>query len=305
MAISNFNGYLTGLIHKKALKKQFLFRKVELISLGIEDPLGENHFKKAKGLIHRYPDRVVLTVTNKCFAYCRFCFRKNNWIKFEGFDLEKAIEYLEKNSQVKEVIISGGDPFFLGDLELENILENLKRINHIKFIRLGTRTLTVFPERIREKTIEMLKKYLPIWMVIHINHPQEITKEFKKTASMLIDTGIPLLSQTVLLKGINDNHIVLKELLCKLVENRIKPYYLFGCDLALGNEKFRVSIAKTMAIIRKLRGHVSGICMPTFAFDLPKGGGKVVLEPNSLLRKDMNIYTFRNFEGREFTYNDV
>lgn len=305
MEFANFNVYLTGLIHKNSFKKQFVFNLTELIRSGVQDPLDEGEYTKAKGLIHRYPDRVVLTVTNRCFAYCRFCFRKNNWKNFSGFELDGAINYLKNKKYVREVLISGGDPFTLSDKQIEDILSQLSNLNNIEVIRIGTRVLTSNPKRIKKNTVDTLKKYRLIWLAIHINHPDEITKEFKKSVDLIVNSGIPIVSQTVLLKGINDDHRILKNLFCTLVKLRIKPYYLFGCDQALGNEKFRVTIEKSLDIMRKLRGNISGLCMPVYAFDLPNGGGKIVLEPQNILEVEKNIYKIKNFEGKEFIYNDV
>ena len=299
------NHHLIGLIHKSSFKKQFIFKKTELIPCGFKDPLNEDKFKKTKGLIYRYPDRVVLTTTNRCFAYCRFCFRKNNWEHFEGFSLKEAIKYIEKNKQIREVLISGGDPLTLENGELEKILNNLREIKHIEVIRIGTRALTSNPKRINRETVNLFSRYKPLWIAIHINHPDEITKEFRESARLIVSSGIPVISQTVLLKGINDNTGTLKKLFCELVKNSIKPYYLFGCDAAFGNGKFRVPTDKALELIKKLRGWISGICMPTFTFDLQKGGGKVVLEPNCLVKREKNRLLFKNFEGKEFWYEDI
>ncbi|AEA33076.1 KamA family radical SAM protein [Hippea maritima] len=299
------NNYLCGIIHKKGIKSQFCFSKGELFLNGNKDPLGEKKHSKAKGLIHRYTDRVVLTVTNKCFAYCRFCFRKNNWQSFEGFSLEESVNYLKKTKNVREVLISGGDPFFLSNKKLAEILTAIRSIKHISTIRIGSRVLSSLPIRIDNQTAEMLKLFKPIWIAAHINHPDEITDEFKKSARLLLDSGIPIVSQTVLLKNINDNETTLKKLFCSLVDIGIKPYYLFGCDQAVGNGIFRVSIDKALSLMEKLRGKISGLCMPTFSFDLPSGYGKVTLEPNRIIKRNGNIFTFKNFEGKEINYTDV
>ncbi len=305
MSIANINPYLVGILHKKGIKKQFIFNKQELHSVGTFDPLGEKKIMVAVGLLHRYPDRAVLLATNRCFAYCRFCFRKYNLKNYNKPDLNGIIKYLSSNKQIREIIISGGDPFTLTDTELQNILSAIKQIKHVQVIRVGTRVLSVYPERISNKTVEMLKKYKPIWLAIHVNHPDEITDEFARSAGLIINSGIPITSQTVLLKGINDDPIVLKRLFCNLVKLMIKPYYLFGCDNAKGNDKFRVSIEQALNIMKKLRGDISGLCLPTFAFDLPNGGGKVVLEPNNIVNKKENVYRIENFEGKVFTYEDV
>ena len=305
MEFVKFNTYLTGLIHKNSFKKQFVFNLTELVRSGVQDPLDEEKHIKTKGLIHRYPDRVVLTVTNRCFAYCRFCFRKNNWKNFSGFELDGAINYLKNKKHVREVLISGGDPFTLSDKQIDDILFQLSNLNNIEVIRIGTRVFTSNPKRIKKETVDILKKHKSLWLAIHINHPDEITKEFKKAVDLIANSGIPIVSQTVLLKGINDDHRILKKLFYTLVKLRIKPYYLFGCDQALGNEKFRVPIEKSLDITRKLRGNISGLCMPFYAFDLPNGGGKIILEPQNILERKKNIYRIKNFEGKEFVYNDI
>ncbi len=299
------SAYLTSILHKKGIKMQFIGSMNEIESEKYNDPLCEAKFSKVPGLIHRYPDRVVLTVTNRCFGYCKFCFRKKNWFNFEGFDLNAAVEYIKIHSGVREVLISGGDPLFLGNRQLEGILVSLRAINHLELIRIGTRVFSSNPARINERTAKMLKKYKPVWIAAHINHPDEITKEFEDAVQTVIECGIPIVSQTVLLKDINDDANLLKKLFCRLVYLGIKPYYLFGCDDATGNRRFRVSIKKALSIMEQLRGNVSGLCIPTFAFDLPDGGGKVVLEPQKLVKKDGNRYAFINFEGKEYNYEDV
>jgi lysine 2,3-aminomutase len=299
------SSYILSIFEKSGIKKQFISSTREYNECGDIDPLCEKHFSKKQGLIHRYPDRVVLTVTNRCFAYCKFCFRKKNWQKFEGFDLEGSIDYIKKHKRIREVLISGGDPFYLRDGDLENILSKLRSIEHIKFIRIGTRVLSSNPMRINHNTVKILSRYKPLWIAAHINHPDEITKEFKTSARLFVDAGIPVVSQSVLLKNINDNTDLLEKMFCLLVEIGIKPYYLFGCDQAFGNEKFRVSIHSALNIMKQLRGKISGLCMPNFAFDLPDGGGKVVVEPNRLLKKKGNIYTFENFEDKRYDYVDV
>ncbi len=305
MANVKLNGYLASIIHKEGIKKQFKFETKLLKQNGTEDPLNEKRFTKAKGLIHRYPDRVVLTITNRCFAYCNFCFRKHNWDRFDGFDLNEAEDYIRNHPSIREVLISGGDPLTLPNSELEKILKTFRDIPNIKIIRIGSRVLTAFPQRIDKRLIDILKKYLPLWLAIHINHPDEITELFKTKARALIESGISIVSQTVLLKGINDNSHTLEKLFCKLVEIGIKPYYLFGCDQAQANEDYRVSIDKALKIIENLRFRISGLCMPVYAFDLPEGGGKVVLEPDRIIKRVKNRYIFRNFEGREIHYEDV
>ncbi len=301
----NLNPYIASIIHKKGIHKQFVGSLNEFENKGYEDPLCEYRFEQTRGLIHRYPDRVVLVVTNRCFAYCRFCFRKNNWMKFGGFDLSGAINYLKEHTRIREVIISGGDPFTLNNKQLNNIVSSVVSVKHINTIRIGTRVLSSFPERISLDSVNLLNKYKIIWIAAHINHPDEITDNFIKAASLLIDNGIPVVSQTVLLSGINDDVHILKKLFCSLVSLRIKPYYLFGLDQAIGNSHLRVSIDKALSIMDALRGRISGLCIPSFSFDLTDGGGKVVLEPNRIMDRQKNIYKIRNFENREYKYVDI
>ncbi len=299
------NGYLASLIHKRGISSQFVLSFEDFYKNGFNDPLSEENFTKKKGLIHRYPDRVVLTVTNRCFAYCRFCFRKKNWQDFEGFDLDGAVEYIDRHKTIREVLISGGDPLTLSDEGLKRILSKLNSIKHIRFLRIGTRVFSSNPSKINKNFTDMLKNYKPIWIAAHINHPDEITNDFKKAVSCVLNAGIPVISQSVLLKGINDNVKILEKLFCKLVEVGVKPYYLFGCDYALANGVFRVPIEQALDIMNRLRGKISGLCVPTFAFDLQEGGGKVVIEPDRIVKRKGRVYIIRNFEGKEFEYIDV
>lgn len=303
--VAFFNKYLMSIIHKEGLKKQFIFNLKEYDTTGFNDPLDENMHSPSKGLIHRYPDRVLLTITNRCFAYCRFCFRKKNWSHFSGFDLSGAVEYISAHKEIREVLLSGGDPFTLNIKHLELILKSIRNIKHVEIIRIGTRVLTSNPMKITYHQVDMLKNYKPIWIAAHINHPDEITPEFTDAAEKIVNAGIPILSQTVLLNNINDDKTILKTLFCKLAEMGIKPYYLFGCDQAVGNKHFRVSIDKALEIMRSLRCNISGICMPVFTFDLLNGGGKVVLEPEKIVSRKNKKYILENFEGREYVYEDV
>lgn len=295
--------YLLSLFQSESVTKQFVETK-NADNTGLADPLFEKKFTKSKGLIHRYPDRALIVVTNKCFANCRFCFRKGNWKAFGGFYLKKAIEYLKAHEEIKEVLISGGDPLVFEDKSLIHLVKAIKSINHIDILRIATRTLSVLPYRITDELLKALKPYKPIWFSIHINHKDEITKDFIEASEKIIDSGFPIVSQTVLLRGINDDANVLKELFCTLVKLRIKPYYLFGCDRALGNERFRVKITEALNIIGQLRNNISGLCMPFFALDVDDGG-KVVLEPNRIVSKEGSFYTFKNFEGKEYVYEDA
>lgn len=295
--------YLLSLFQSDKIAKQFA-ETIGSDSAGLEDPLFEKRFTKSKGLIHRYPDRVLFVVTNKCFANCRFCFRKNNWHKYDGFNLKRAIEYLNNHKEIREVLISGGDPLVFEDKSLEAILKAIKSVKHISLIRIATRALSVLPYRITNSFLETIKPYKPIWFSIHINHIDEITKDFIEASSKIIDSGFPIVSQTVLLRDINNDAQTLKELFCKLVELRIKPYYLFGCDRAVGNERFRVKIEEALRIVESLRNNISGLCMPFFAFDV-EDGGKIVIEPNRIVSKQGTTYKLKNFEGKEYIYEDA
>ncbi len=300
------NEYLLSLIHRKGLTDQFVSSFCEFRSDGERDPLHEELFLKSKGLVHRYPDRVVLVVTNRCFAYCRFCFRKRNWEDFDGFDLEGALEYITSKREIREVLISGGDPLTLTDERLIDIVEKLRRIDHIELIRIGTRVFTVYPLRVNKSLIDGLKPYKPVWIAMHVNHPDEITAEFEEAVSLFVDNGFPVVSQTVLLRRINDDVGILKRLFCRLVRMGVKPYYLFGCDPATGNAHFRVELERAISIMSSLRGFVSGLCVPAFAFDLPDGGGKIVLEPSLPLKEASDgVYRFKNFEGDEYEYREI
>ena len=303
--VTFFNKYLMSVVHKEGLEKQFIFNLKECNTTGFNDPLNEDVYSPSKGLIHRYPDRVLLTITNRCFAYCRFCFRKKNWSHFPGFDLSGAVKYISDHKEIREVLISGGDPFTLSIKHLESILKNIRNIKHIEVIRIGTRVLTSNPIIVTHDYVDIIKNYKPIWIVAHINHPDEITPEFADAAEKIVNSGIPILSQTVLLNGINNDKKTLKRLFCKLAGMGIKPYYLFGCDQAVGNRHFRVSIDEALEIMRSLRCNISGICMPAFAFDLPNGGGKVVLEPETIVSRQNGRYILKNFEGRRYIYEDV
>ncbi len=297
--------HLISISYREGIRKQFVFDFDELRDSGSDDPLNEASFSPTRGLVRRYPDRVVLTITSRCFAYCRFCFRKRNWNRFEGFDLNAAVRYISSNREIREVLISGGDPLTLENRSLDRILSALKKIEHLRFFRLGTRAPTAFPERVDAGLIATLKPYKPVWIAIHVNHPDEITGGFKKAVGLFVDNGFPVISQTVLLRSINDDSYTLKKLFCGLVELGVKPYYLLGCDPAKGNEQFRVPLKKALGLMSDLRGHVSGLCVPTFAFDLPGGGGKVVVEPNSMRElKENGVYIFENFEGDLYEYEE-
>jgi len=272
------------------------------------DPLNEDGDSPIKGLVHRYPDRVLLLVTDQCGMYCRHCTRR----RFAGqkdrhlpmSEIEKGIEYIKKHKEIRDVIISGGDPLMMPTMRVETILAKLRKISHVEIIRIGTRTPVVLPQRIDEKLIEMLKKYQPIWINTHFNHPNEITPESSMACTKLADAGFPLGNQSVLLRGINDCVHVMKTLVRGLLKIRVRPYYIYQCDLARGIEHFRTPVSTGIEIIEGLRGHTSGLAVPTFVIDAPGGGGKIPIMPNYALSSSHNKIVLRNYKGDTYTYEE-
>jgi len=270
------------------------------------DPCGEDKTSPVPGLVHRYPDRVLLLVTEQCAAYCRHCTRRRmvgeNSSYLTPQYLEKAYDYIRSNKKVRDVLISGGDPLMLSDEKLEEIIKNIRNIPHVEFLRIGTRIPVTLPMRITPQLISMLKKYSPIWMSLHFNHPKEITKRCKVACDMLADAGIPLGSQTVLLRGINDRPYIMKKLMHELLKIRVRPYYIYQCDLARGTSHFRTPISVGINIMEKLRGHTTGYAVPTYVVDAPGGGGKIPIAPNYVISQAKGQYILRNYEGKIFTY---
>ncbi len=273
-----------------------------------EDPLHEDVDSPTPGLTHRYPDRALILVTDQCSMYCRHCTRR----RFAGQNdsavpmdqIEKSIEYIRNTPQVRDVLLSGGDALLMSDERLEQIISKLREIPHVEIIRLGSRTPVVLPQRITENFVNMLKKYHPIWLNTHFNHSNEITPESKRACEMMADAGIPLGNQSVLLRGINDcTHVMLK-LVNDLVKIRVRPYYIYQCDLSLGLSHFRTPVSKGIEIIEGLRGHTSGYCVPTFVVDAPGGGGKTPVMPNYVISQSHNKVILRNFEGVITTYDE-
>lgn len=274
----------------------------------LSDPLHEDTDSPVKGLTHRYPDRVLLLVTDQCSMYCRHCTRRriagqtDQPLPIEHF--KKALAYIRATPQIRDVLISGGDPFTLSDDRLEYILTNLRAIPHVEIIRIGTRTPVVLPMRITDNLVQMLRKYQPIWINTHFNHPQEITLESKAALARLADGGIPLGNQSVLLRGINDCPNIMKKLVHELVMNRVRPYYIYQCDLSKGIEHFRTSVSKGIEIIENLRGHTSGYAVPTYVIDAPGGGGKIPVSPQYLISMGANKVILRNYEGVICVYDE-
>jgi lysine 2,3-aminomutase len=269
------------------------------------DPLNEEGDMPVPELVHRYPDRVLLMLNNQCPIICRFCTRKRK-IGFPGIvtreTLRQGIEYIRNHPEVRDVIMSGGDPLLVPDNELERILSELRSIPHLDIIRIGTRVPGTLPERVTEKLCAMLKKFHPLYANLHFNHPAEITPEVEKACNLLADTGIPLGSQTVLLKGINDDPKVMRELVHKLLKIRVKPYYIYQADITAGATHFRTAVEKGLEIIRDLMGNTSGMAVPYFVIDAPGGGGKIRLLPNSVIEHNEREVIVKNYEGKIFRY---
>jgi lysine 2,3-aminomutase len=274
------------------------------------DPLGEEHDSPLPNLIHRYPDRVLLLVTGFCSTYCRYCTRSrvvahDQDYHFGKIHLDRAFEYIAANKEIRDVLISGGDPFTMEDSAIEYILSRLRKIKHVEFIRIGTKVPVVLPQRITQTFVNILKKYHPLWLSIHFTHPSEITPEVKEACERLADAGIPLGSQTVLLKDINDNPETMKALMHKLLKIRVRPYYLYQCDPICGSSHFRTTIEKGIDIIRNLRGFTTGYAVPTFVVDAPGGGGKIPLLPDYFAGKEGDCVLLRNYENKIFRYPDA
>jgi lysine 2,3-aminomutase len=274
----------------------------------LDDPLHEDTDSPVPGLTHRYPDRVLFLITDMCSMYCRHCTRR----RFAGQkddesplnNIDKAIEYIRNTPVVRDVLLSGGDCLLVSDERLEYIIKKLREIPHVEVIRLGTRTPVVLPQRITPKLVEMLKKYHPIWLNMHFNHSKEVTPEAEKACELLANAGIPLGNQSVLLRGINDCVHVMKKLMHDLVKMRVRPYYIYQCDLSAGIEHFRTPVSKGIEIIEGLRGHTSGYAVPTFVVDAPGGGGKIPVMPNYLISQSPDKVILRNYEGVITTYTE-
>lgn len=272
------------------------------------DPCAEDENSPVHGLVHRYPDRVLLLVTDKCAVYCRYCTRRRLVGSSEkcitGGELDEAIAYIQSTKKIRDVLISGGDPLLLEDEHLEEILAKVRRIPHVEMIRIGSRVPVTLPQRINSSLTNMLKKYHPLWLSIHFTHPKEITKEVRRSCGMLAEAGIPLGSQTVLLRGINDKPHIMKRLMHELLKIRVRPYYIYQCDLAMGTEHFRTPIAVGINIIEKLRGHTTGYAVPSFVIDAPGGGGKIPVGPTYLISQDRGKMVLRNYQGKVFEYQE-
>lgn len=273
------------------------------------DPLGEDSHSPVPGLVHRYPDRVLLLVTNFCSVYCRYCTRARmvgsvGERSVKKGDIELALDYIESTPVIRDVLISGGDPLSLDDDRLEYVLRRLSKIKHVEFVRIGSKQPVVQPMRITPELTRLLKRYHPLWMSLHFTHPDELTPEVAEACARLADAGIPLGSQTVLLKGVNDDLETLKQLVHGLLRNRVKPYYLYQCDPISGSAHFRTPVSKGVELIRGLRGHTTGYAVPTFVVDAPQGGGKIPLAPDYVEGYDGDDLLLRSFDGDTYRYPD-
>ncbi|WP_126993089.1 lysine 2,3-aminomutase [Thermosipho globiformans] len=283
-------------------------KELEVKPWDMVDPLHEDEDSPVPGLTHRYPDRVLLLVTDMCAMYCRHCTRR----RFAGQhdrartkkEIDAAIEYIRETPQVRDVLLSGGDALLAGIDMLEYILKELRKIKHVEIIRIGSRAPVVIPQIVTKELTDMLKKYHPIWLNTHFNHPKEITPESSRACEMLADAGIPLGNQSVLLRGVNDSPYIMMELVHQLVKIRVRPYYLYQCDLSQGISHFRTSIGTGLRIIESLIGHTSGFCVPTYVVDAPAGGGKIRLMPEYLISYSDKTAILRNYEGVIVAYHE-
>lgn len=272
------------------------------------DPVGEEHTMPVPGLVHRYPDRVLFLATDRCAAYCRYCTRSRLVSNARHYDFhpdyERALRYIAEHPEVRDVLISGGDPLLLSDARLDHLLGRLRAIPHVEFIRIGSRMPVFLPQRVTPALCEVLKKHGPVWLSIHVNHPDECTGELFDACERLAFSGTPLGNQSVLLRGVNDDPAVMKRLVHRLLMMRVRPYYLYACDLINGSEHLRAPVERGLEIIRALRGHTSGYAVPQFVIDAPGGGGKVPVNPSyvDMASLDTDVVRMTNFEGREFEY---
>jgi len=274
-----------------------------------DDPLGEDHDSPVPGLVHRYPDRVLFLVTGICTTYCRYCTRSrlvgaSGEKSIKKSYLEQGLDYIAATPSIRDVLMSGGDPLTMDDERIEFLLSRLRQIPHVEFIRIGTKVPAVIPQRITPSLIKILKKYGPVWLSIHFTHPDEITPETAQAVARLADAGIPLGSQTVLLKGVNDNVDTMKRLVHGLLKNRVRPYYLYQCDPISGSAHFRTPVEKGIEIIEGLRGHTTGYAVPHFVVDAPGGGGKIPLLPNYVVGRDGDDLLLRNYSHKQYRYPD-
>ncbi|MBN1825994.1 MAG: KamA family radical SAM protein [Candidatus Eisenbacteria bacterium] len=273
------------------------------------DPLAEDAYSPVPGLVHRYPDRALFLVVGTCSVYCRYCTRSRavgnpSEYRFGRTQWERALAYIEATPSIRDVLLSGGDPFCLSDQQLEYLLARLRRIPHVEFLRIGTKIPVVLPQRIRPPLVRMLRRYAPLAVSIHFTHPDELTPEVEEACTRLADAGIMLGSQTVLLKGINDDVHTMKRLFHGLLRIRVRPYYVYQCDPIIGSAHFRTPVEKAIELIEGLRGHTTGYAVPSFVIDAPGGGGKIPIQPQYMIGREGDDILLRNYEGKVFRYHD-
>lgn len=290
------------------IRRQVIPRLEESYTTPFEmaDPCGEDSHMPVPGLVHRYPDRVLFLITDRCASYCRYCTR-SRVVSGAGeqelhTDFEEAFRYLEQHTEVRDVLLSGGDPLLFSDDKLEGILKRLRSIEHIEFLRIGSRVPIFLPQRITPELCAMLQKYHPLWMSVHVNHPRELTTEVKAGLERLANAGIPLGNQSVLLRGVNDNLETMRTLVHKLLRCRVRPYYIYQLDLIQGSSHLQVPVSKGLEIIEGLRGFTTGYAVPQYVIDAPGGGGKVPINPNYMIYHDKEKVVIRNYEGKVFEY---
>jgi lysine 2,3-aminomutase len=294
-----------------AIRRQVIPRIEEMTYApeDMADPCGEDHDMPVPGLVHRYPDRVLFLVTDRCASYCRYCTR-SRVVSGVGeqeleLDFDRAIDYLQTHTEVRDVLLSGGDALLLSDSRLKNLLCRLRAIEHIEFLRIGSRVPIFLPQRITPELCAMLKEFHPLWMSVHVNHPKELTVEVRDALGRLADAGIPLGNQSVLLRGVNDDPATMKVLVQKLLRCRVRPYYLYQCDLIQGSSHLRTSVSKGLEIIENLRGHTSGYAIPQYVVDGPGGGGKIPLNPNYVVAQTPDRLVLRNYKGDIYEYPET
>ena len=304
--------YYFGLIEEvnDPIWKQCIPSPMELDdSNGLDDPLNEEIQRPVYGLVHRYPDRVLMCISNKCSTYCRFCTRKrkvgNSDVYYSHDKLLAQHHYVKNTSCIRDVLLSGGDPLVLSDEQIEFVLKKLRAIPHVEILRIGSRVPCTLPQRITPKLCNKLQKYHPLYVNIHFNHPREITEESMRACGLLADAGIPLGSQSVLLKGVNDDPPVMKSLVQKLLAIRVRPYYIFQMDTVKGTSHFRTRVETGINIIDALIGHTSGLAVPRYIIDSPGGGGKIPIQPNYIQTIDADTVLLKNYEGKTFQYPQV
>ena len=270
------------------------------------DPVGEDAHSPVPGLVHRYPDRVLFLVTDRCAAYCRYCTRSRLVRNASGYDFhpefDRQIAYIAEHPEIRDVLLSGGDPLLFNDEKLEYLLGRLRAIPHVEFLRIGSRVPIFLPQRITPELCAMLRQFHPLFVSVHTNHPRELTTEVREALGRLADAGIPLGNQSVLLRHVNDDPVVMKALVQKLLLCRVRPYYIYQCDLIAGSAHLRSTVSRGLEIMDSLRGHTTGYAVPQYVIDAPGGGGKIPVNPGYILRKSANKVILRNFEGKVFEY---